>query len=72
MSEVAIWILLAIAAGVAVAVTRINPTSWRPHHVRWVIIALVILGAAAVMEMSLAQSPLLGASGVTNGPASGS
>jgi hypothetical protein len=72
MSEVAIWILLAIAAGVAVAVTRINPTSWQPHRVRWVIIALVILGAAAVMEMSLAESPWVGVSGVANGPATGS
>jgi hypothetical protein len=69
MSEIAVWIFLIVAAGLAIAVTRVNPTSWRPHHVRWVIIGLVIIAAATLMEVGLSRSPAVGVSGVSAGSA---
>ena len=68
MSEVTIWIVLVVVVAMALAVTRINPTSFRPHRVRWVIIALVIFGAAALMQLGLSTRHGVGASGVSNGP----
>jgi hypothetical protein len=67
MSESAIWILLGIVTVLALAATRINPGSWRPHRVRWMIIAVVIIGAAALMQLGLLQTHGIGASGVSGG-----